>query len=117
MSQSVMEKYFTDRRMLLTLAGGAAALLPMVGSVFAGERHPHMAAAKRASEEKDTRTHKRSETAAALRDLWLGHIFWVRNVSAAVIDKNDPAMKVAEQQAVANAQSIAASIEPFYGAA
>ncbi len=115
MSHSVMQKYFTDRRTLLTLAGGAAALLPMVGSVFANDRHFHMAATKRSSEEKDTRTHKRSETAAALRDLWVGHIFWVRNVSVAVIDKNDPAMKVAEQQAVANAQSIAGSIEPFYG--
>ena len=51
-----------------------------------------------------------------LRDLWLGHIFWVRNVSVAAIDKNDPAIKAAEKQAVANAQAIAASIEPFYGA-
>ena len=53
----------------------------------------------------------------ALRDLWLGHIFWVRNVSVAAIDKNDLAIKAAEKQAVANAQAIAASIEPFYGAA
>ena len=53
----------------------------------------------------------------ALRDLWLGHIFWVRNVTVAAIDKNDSAIKAAETQAVANAQAIAASIEPFYGAA
>src|SRR4051794_3783749 len=98
MSQSVMQKYFTDRRTFLAWAGGAAALLPMVGSVFANDRDFHIAATKRSSEEKDTPTHKRSETAAALRDLWLGHIFWVRNVSIAVIDKNDPAMKAAEQQ-------------------
>ena len=50
-----------------------------------------------------------------LRELWLGHIFWVRNVSIAAFDKNDLAAKVAEQQAVANAKAIAASIEPFYG--
>ena len=31
---------------------------------------------------------KTLQTAAALRDLWLGHIFWVRNVSVATIDKN-----------------------------
>jgi hypothetical protein len=117
MSESVVQKHFTDRRALLTLAGGVAALLPMVGSVFAGDQHFQMAAAKRSREGADTRTHKRSETAAALRDLWLGHIFWVRNVSVAVIDKNELAVKAAEQQAVANAKSIAGSIEPFYGAA
>jgi len=117
MPQSVIEKYFTDRRRLLALAGGAAALLPTVGNVFASDHSFHVAATKRSTEEKGGRTFKRSQTAAALRDLWLGHIFWVRNVSVAAIDKNDPAMKAAEQQAVANAQSIADSIEPFYGVA
>jgi hypothetical protein len=38
-------------------------------------------------------------------------------VSVAAFDKNEPAMKAAEQQAVANARSIAATIEPFYGSA
>jgi hypothetical protein len=38
-------------------------------------------------------------------------------MSAAAIDKNELAMKVAEQQAVANARSIADTIEPFYGSA
>jgi hypothetical protein len=117
MSQNVMQKHFTDRRRLITLASGAAALLPMIGIAFASDRHFHMAATKPSTAKKDARTHRRSQTVAALRDLWLGHIFWVRNVSVAVIDKNDPAMKAAEQQAVANAQSIADSIEPFYGAA
>jgi hypothetical protein len=41
----------------------------------------------------------------------------VRNVSVAVIEKNPSAMKAAEQQVVANAQSIADLIEPFYGVA
>jgi hypothetical protein len=54
-------------------------------------------------------------TQAALRDLWLGHIFWVREVSRAVADKNSAATALAEQQAVANAKAIAGSIEPFYG--
>jgi hypothetical protein len=38
-------------------------------------------------------------------------------VSAAAVDRNEPAMKVAEQQVVANARSIAETIEPFYGSA
>jgi hypothetical protein len=65
----------------------------------------------------DVRNQKTLQTAASLKDLWLGHIFWVRNVSIAAIDKNDASLKIAEQQAVANAHAIAATIEPFYGAA
>lgn len=56
------------------------------------------------------------QTAAALRDLWVGHVFWVRNVSLATLGKNDAAAKAAEEQVVANAKAIAAAIEPFYGA-
>jgi hypothetical protein len=58
---------------------------------------------------------KVAATQAALRDLWVGHIFWVREVSRAVADKNSAATQLAEQQAVANAKAIAGSIEPFYG--
>src|SRR5687767_10992534 len=58
---------------------------------------------------------KVAATQAALRDLWVGHIFWVREVSRAVADKNSAATELAEQQAVANAKAIAGSIEPFYG--
>lgn len=72
----------------------------------------HSSAAKQ-----QPRSEKASQTASALRDLWVGHIFWVRNVSLATLAKNEAAAKAAEQQAVANAQSIAAAIEPFYGSA
>ena len=63
------------------------------------------------------RSAKTSCIAAALRDLWVGHIFWVRNVSIAIFNTNDVAMNAAERQAVSNAKSIAATIEPFYGVA
>ena len=55
-------------------------------------------------------------TKAALRDLWIGHVFWVRNVVVAELADNAAAQQEAEKQVVANAQAIAASIEPFYGA-
>ena len=55
-------------------------------------------------------------TKAALRDLWIGHVFWVRNVAVAELAGDAAAQQVAEKQVVANAQLIAASIEPFYGA-
>jgi len=52
-------------------------------------------------------------TRAALRDLWIGHVFCVRNVVTAEIAGEATAQKAAEIQVVANAQAIAASIEPF----
>jgi hypothetical protein len=59
---------------------------------------------------------KPEATEAALRDLWIGHVFWVRNVAVAALADNAAARQEAEKQVVANAQAIAASIEPFYGA-
>lgn len=55
------------------------------------------------------------DTKAALRDLWIGHIFWVRNVVGARFDEDAGEAKAAEEQVVANAQAIAAAIQPFYG--
>jgi hypothetical protein len=60
---------------------------------------------------------KLADTKAALRDLWLGHIFWVRNVVAARFAGDATEATVAQAQVVANARAIAGSIEPFYGKA
>lgn len=58
---------------------------------------------------------KLPSTQAALRDVWVGHIFWVREVVRALADKEADAAKVAESKAVDNAKQIAGAIEPFYG--
>jgi hypothetical protein len=58
---------------------------------------------------------KEGETGAALRDLWVGHIFWVRNVAVDTLAGNKGAATAAEKQVVANAKQIAAAIEPYYG--
>ncbi len=59
---------------------------------------------------------KAAAVQAALRDLWVGHIFWVRNVSSATLGSPDAAAaKNAEEQVVANAKQIAGAIQPFYG--
>ena len=119
MPMNVKYENRAGRRQLLMLAGiagGVASLFPIPQIASAFEAHDQAAVVHVAAKHR-TRSAKTSETAAALRDLWIGHIFWVRGVSLAAIDKSDAAMKAAEQQAVANAQSIAASIEPFYGAA
>jgi hypothetical protein len=58
---------------------------------------------------------KIAETGAALRDLWLGHIFWVRNVAVETFAGNKKAAAAAEKEVVANARQIAGAIEPYYG--
>ncbi|MGH9783069.1 MAG: hypothetical protein ACRD88_02695 [Terriglobia bacterium] len=60
---------------------------------------------------------KVAEAGAAQRDLWVGHIFWVRNVVTDTLAGNKKGAAAAENEVVANAKAIAASIEPFYGKA
>ena len=60
---------------------------------------------------------KTAQTASTLRDLWIGHGFWVRALVTETLARNTAAAVNAEDQAVANAKQIAASIEPFYGKA
>src|SRR5688572_23468824 len=60
---------------------------------------------------------KLADARAAQRDLWIGHVFWVRNVVDATFEGDSAAAKAAEGQVVANAKAIAGSIEPFYGQA
>ena len=54
-------------------------------------------------------------TQSAMRDLWLGHIFWVRNVVESRLANNAAAAKAAEDRVVDNAKAIAGAIEPYYG--
>jgi hypothetical protein len=51
----------------------------------------------------------------ALRDLWGGHIFWVRNVALTARLGDAEATKVAEENAVKNARALAGAVTPFYG--
>jgi len=60
---------------------------------------------------------KLADTRAALRDLWIGHVFWVRNVVDARFEGDKAAADAAERQVVENAKAIAGAIEPFYGKA
>ncbi len=62
-------------------------------------------------------TSKIVQTDNAMRDLWLGHVFWVRNVVVDTFAGNSDAAAAAEKEVVANAKAIAAAIEPFYGKA
>ncbi len=95
-----------------------AAVLAVAPAHAAGPlSHPHHALGAPVIAVAEADTVKVDATKAALRDLWIGHIFWVRNVVVAAIASDALAEPAAEAQVVANAKSIAAAIEPFYGAA
>lgn len=57
------------------------------------------------------------QTDAALRDLWVEHALWVRNVVLASEAGNGAAAAAAEAEAVSNARRIAHAMEGFYGKA
>jgi len=51
----------------------------------------------------------------ALRDLWTGHVFWVRSVVLTTHYRDSGGTAAAEAKAVENARSLADAITPFYG--
>lgn len=63
--------------------------------------------------------HQRSMTATelrlALRDLWSGHIFWVRSYVMASHYGDQKGAAAAEAKVVGNARAIADAIAPLYG--
>ena len=58
-----------------------------------------------------------ADTKAAMRELWAGHIFWIRNVVLDNVTGNPEARDIADKEVVANAKQIASTISPFYGEA
>lgn len=56
-----------------------------------------------------------STTRMALRDLWVEHIFWVRNYAVANQAGNAKQAEIAANEVVSDATRIANSIAPLYG--
>jgi hypothetical protein len=54
-------------------------------------------------------------TRLALRDLWVEHIFWIRNYAIANQAGDRQQAAIASQEVVSNATAIANSIAPLYG--
>lgn len=95
---------------LTTLTSAILAILVSVAvPVYAAQHADHEAAPPTSS--------KVAQTGAALRDLWVGHVFWVRNVVVDTLAGNTSAAVAAENEVVANAKQIAGAIEPYYGKA
>ena len=95
------------QRSLAATAIAAALLAPAAPALAQHAEHIVVAQAPAAA--------KVAETGAALRDLWVGHIFWVRNVTIETLAGNRNAAAAAEKQVVANARQIADAIAPYYG--
>ena len=56
-----------------------------------------------------------AEMKQALRDLWVGHIFWVRHVVSNIATNDPEERDAAEKEVGANTKQIAHTIMPFYG--
>lgn len=94
------------------LAVSALSLLSV--NVYAADKHKGHAPQAGSKAEMSVSA-KEAQTGLALRDLWVSHVFWVRNVVLETVAGNTAAATAAENEAVANAKQIAAAIEPFYG--
>lgn len=99
----------TMKRTALAASVLAAFLAPVVPAFAQQAAHAVTAQAPAST--------KAAQSRDAMRDLWVGHIFWVRNVVVESLAGNRKAAAAAEKEVVANAKDIAAAIEPYYGKA
>ncbi len=56
-----------------------------------------------------------AELQQTLRDLWVGHNFWVRHVVSNIATNDPEERDAAEKEVVANTKQIASTMTPFYG--
>ena len=57
------------------------------------------------------------EMKQTFRDLWVGHIFWVRHVVSNIATNDPEERNAAEQEVETNTKQIANTMTPFYGEA
>jgi hypothetical protein len=58
-----------------------------------------------------------AELQQTLRDLWVGHIFWVRHVVSNIATNDPEERDAAEKEVLVNTKQIANTMTPFYGEA
>jgi hypothetical protein len=84
----------------------------LISAVLLVAASPSLAHEKHMGTQEST---KAVELREALRDLWVGHVFWVRNVALTTRLGDAEGAKVAEENVVKNARAIADAIIPLYG--
>ena len=89
----------------------AALLLTPVAFAHEGQAHPP----DKASVTATTVNAKQAATRAVLRDLWVEHVFWIRNYVTASAAHDAKQQAVAADQVVANAKAISGAVGSFYG--
>lgn len=97
----------------LVLSLAITAALCLSPTLQAHEGHDHTANSAAATD--DCIGVKQAATRAVLRDLWVEHVFWIRNYVEASAAHNATEQKVAADQVVANATAISGAIASFYG--
>ena len=65
----------------------------------------------------DTNPARVEEMKQTLRDLWVGHIFWVRHVVSNIATNDPEERDAAEKEVETNTKQIANTMMPFYGEA
>lgn len=106
-------KIASPNRRFVTLAAATGLMGLMASAARACDmKHAHAMLALAAAEELPAP----DAVDAALRDLWIGHVFYVRGVVQGTIERNKEAAAAAEGAVVANAKAIAGAIKPYYGA-
>lgn len=94
----------------LSLAILAATTLSPTSQAHEGHEHAAAAAAPASMI-----SGKQAATRAVLRDLWVEHVFWIRNYVVASADGNAAQKKVAADSVIVNATAISGAIASFYG--
>lgn len=56
-----------------------------------------------------------AELQLALRDLWTGHVFWVRSTIIATHYDDEDAILASEARVLTNARALSDAVEPLYG--
>lgn len=97
----------------LALSLAILAALSLSPTSQAHEGHDH--AVNTTTSTSDCISVKQVATQAALRDLWVEHVFWIRNYVVASKKGDQNEQKVATEQVLANATSISGAIASFYG--
>jgi hypothetical protein len=112
--RGALPEHIMDRR-TRTLVFAASLVLPFAAAAHSG--HAHAAAPGSAAPGPTAAVpgEKLAATREALRDLWVEHVFWIRNYVQASADGHAAAQKVAADQVVANATAISGAIAGFYG--
>lgn len=101
----------------LALSLAVLAALCLSPDSRAHDGHDHAVTASTASTASAAKTinAKQAATRAVLRDLWVEHVFWIRNYVTASAVGNPGQKQVAADQVVANAKAISGAVASFYG--